>query len=54
MHDGSLGTLTEGALADMLLVDGDPLAAPSVLTQEPRWRAARAPRRRLTFRRPKP
>lgn len=36
MRDGSLGTLSEGALADMLLVDGDPLADPSVLTDADR------------------
>ncbi|QIG79885.1 amidohydrolase family protein [Stakelama tenebrarum] len=34
--DGSLGTLTQGALADMLLVDGDPLADPSILTDADR------------------
>lgn len=32
MADGSLGTLAEGSLADMLLVDGDPLADVSIIT----------------------
>ena len=36
MRDGSLGALSEGALADMLLVDGDPLADPSVITDADR------------------
>lgn len=34
--DGSLGTLTPGALADMILVDGDPLADLSILTDAAR------------------
>jgi imidazolonepropionase-like amidohydrolase len=33
---GDLGTLTEGALADLILVDGDPLADVSVLTETAR------------------
>jgi imidazolonepropionase-like amidohydrolase len=31
MGDGSLGTLQVGKLADLILVDGDPLADPRVL-----------------------
>ena len=30
-HDGELGVIREGALADLLLVDGDPLQDPSIL-----------------------
>ena len=30
-HDGELGIIREGALADLLLVDGNPLADQSVL-----------------------
>jgi imidazolonepropionase-like amidohydrolase len=36
MQDGALGTLAEGSLADMLLVDGDPLADIAVLTDHSR------------------
>ena len=35
-RDGTLGTLAEGSLADMLLVDGDPLADPSIITDADR------------------
>ena len=31
MHKGRLGTIAEGAYADLLVVDGDPLADMSVL-----------------------
>lgn len=36
MNDGSLGTLHEGSLADMLLVDGDPLTDVTILTDKDR------------------
>ena len=31
-YPGKLGTIEEGALADILLVDGDPLTDPGILT----------------------
>ena len=36
---GELGVVAEGALADLLLVDGDPLADPLVLMDRSRLRA---------------
>ena len=36
MNDGGLGTLEQGSLADMLLVNGDPLADLSILTDADR------------------
>lgn len=35
-RDGSLGTIAEGSLADLLLVDGDPLADPAIITDSAR------------------
>ena len=36
-HDGELGDIREGALADLLLVDGNPLADQSVLVGPDRF-----------------
>jgi imidazolonepropionase-like amidohydrolase len=37
MHKGRLGTIAEGAYADLLVVDGDPLSDIGVLLEPPRY-----------------
>ncbi len=43
-YPGKLGVIEEGALADILIVDGNPLEDLSVLGAYPKWYAAPTPK----------